>query len=185
MKTFSVILAVALASSLSAMGKAYFFSRPELIENSDVIAIVTLEEPEVAKPVGDQSDPFAAAPTAAGERFTYAKQAKVHVEQVLKGKIANDFILYGEESFIYAQTTLSKGRFIAFLKKDGDLWVGANWMLSLRPIKDKEGEWFVSDEERYPQKFQSLDEVVAAIKAALARPQSGLGADGKVPAEQK
>jgi len=172
MKTIISVIALTLAPSWSASGKAYFFTRSELIQKASVIAIVTLEEPVKAKPAaGDAQDPFAE-DSATGKNWVYWKQAEMHVEKVLKGTIPGDVILYGDESFICAQCTLSKGRFLAFLTKDGDLWVGANWQLSLRSIQDNEVEWYVSEDQRFPMKFQKMDDVVAQIQAALKKQQS-------------
>jgi hypothetical protein len=172
MKTLAFALTVSVVSSLSSFGKAYFFTRSELIEKAEVIAIVTIEEPEAAKSVGESIDPFADATSASGKNWTYSQQAKVRVEKTLKGKIPDEVVMYGKESFICAQCTLSKGRFLAFLTKDGDLWVGANWQLSLRPIQGEDVEWYLTEEQRYPMKFQKMDDVVLQIQAALKKQQS-------------
>ena len=171
MRTIACIPLLVLAVTWSASGAAVFFTRPELIRKAEVIAIITLDEPEGAKPVGEFGDPFVT-DTAAGKKWNYSQQAKGRVAQVLKGKIPDDFIVYGKEGFICAQCTLSKGRFLAFLSKDGDLWAGTNWHLSLRPIRDTEVEWYISDEQRYPLKFQKLDQVVAEIQALVKKQQS-------------
>ncbi|WP_221285265.1 hypothetical protein [Haloferula luteola] len=168
-----------LASSWSAYGKAYFFTRSELIGNSSAIAIVVVGEPEPAKPVGENRDPFAAEDeVASGEVGTYSEQANVRVEKVLKGDLPDEFVLYGHESFICAHCPLTKGRFLAFLSKDGELWVGANWQLSLRPIKKDQVEWYVSEEQGYPMKFQKLEEVLGQVSATLKR-QSEQGSAGQ------
>jgi hypothetical protein len=72
-----------------------------------------------------------------------------------------------------------KGRFLAFLTKDGDLWVGANWQLSLRPIQNEQVEWYVTDEQRYPMRFQKFDDVVAEVLAAIQKQQSEQGGAGQ------
>lgn len=163
------------ASSWSAFGKAYFFTRTELIQKAAAIAIVEIEEPEPAKPTGnDQQDPFAGN-SVTGKKWVYGQQAKVRVQKVLKGDLPKEFTLYGQESFICAQCALTKGRFLAFLAKDGDLWVGANWQLSLRPIQNEQVEWYVTDEQRYPMKFQKFDDVVAEVLAAIHKQQSEQG----------
>lgn len=172
MKTLFAVLALSFVSSWSAFGKAYFFKQSELIDKATVIAIVVLEEPEAAKPTkGEQPDPFTE-DRATGKIWTYSKQAKVRVEKVLKGEIPDEAILYGHESFICAQCVLKKGRFLAFLGKDGELWVGANWQLSLRPIRESEVEWYVSDDQRFPMKFQKLEEVLTEIRATLEKNKS-------------
>ena len=182
MRTIACILSLVLAFTWNAFGAAVFFTRSDLIKKAEVIAIITLGEPEGAKPVGKFRDPFVTN-TAAGKQWNYSQQAKGRVEQVLKGKISNEFILYGKEGFICAQCELSKGRFLAFLSRDGDLWAGTNWQLSLRPIVGKEVEWYVSDEQRYPMKFQKLDNVLTQIQAVLKKQQSeqAVPSDGHKP----
>lgn len=176
MRVFTAIIAVSLMSSLSTFGKACFFTQTELVENAAVIAVVRLDEPEDAQPVGGKNvDPFAGK-EAIGKFWNYSQQAKVHVEKVLKGKVPSDFTMYGQESFVCAQCRLTKGRFLAFLSKDGDLWAGANWQLSLRPIRDKEVEWYVSENQLYPMQFRKLEEVVERIKTLLKRQESEKGA---------
>ncbi len=169
-KMRSIVLASALffASSWSAFGKAYFYTRSELIQKAQVIAIINVEEPAESPSSVQGHDPF----EPVKRNWSYGQQAKVRVEQILKGDAPKEFVLYGKETFICAQCSLSKGRFLAFLSKDGDLWIGANWQISLRPIRDGEVEWYVSDEQRFPMNFQKLDEVVAAIRVALKKQES-------------
>jgi hypothetical protein len=161
MKTIPLIAAACMATSLGAHAKAYFHTRSELIRNAEVIAIVSIGEPEATKPKGR----FDEGPK--GSHWTYGQQAKVHVERLLKGQIEDDFVMYGGESFICASCVLTKGKFLAFLKKDGGLWAGANWQLSLRPVRDQQVEWYVSEEQRFPMEFQNLDEVVTSIQTAI------------------
>ncbi|HRQ90129.1 MAG TPA: hypothetical protein PLA50_15120 [Bacteroidia bacterium] len=172
MKPLISILAFSFAFSLNAFGKAYFFTQSELVEKASAIAIVTIEEPEATSPASRSLDPFADTGTASDKKWAYSQQAKVHVEKVLKGEIPDTFVMYGKESFICAQCLLSKGRFLAFLGKDGDLLVGANWQLSLRPIRDGEVEWYVSEEQRFPMEFQKLNDVLAQIQAMLEKHSS-------------
>jgi hypothetical protein len=177
MKTFTVIIALVLASSWCAFGKANFYSRTELIQKATAIAIVQIEKPEPAKPTGNnqQGDPFAGELAMGKSGMVYRQQAKVRVQKVLKGDLPKEFTLYGQESFICAGCVLTEGRFLAFLTKDGDLWVGANWHLSLRPIQNEQVEWYVTDEQRYPMKFQDFDDVVAEVLAAIQKHQSEQG----------
>jgi len=154
MKTIITASIASIAFSWSAFGAAEFFTRSQLIERATVIAIVSLEEPEEAKPAGKNTDPFA--DVAAGEKWIYSRQATMRIEKVLKGEIPEEVIIYGDESFICAQCKLSKGRFLAFLRQDGELWSGVNWHLSLRPIRNKKVEWYVSEELRYPMEFTAI-----------------------------
>lgn len=179
MKILTAIIALVFASSWSAFGKAYFYTRTELIQKATAIAIVEIEDPEPAKAKGsDQQDPFAEN-SATGKNWVYGQQAKARVQKILKGDLPKEFTIYGKESFICAQCALTKGRFLAFLTKDGDLWVGANWQLSLRPIQNEQVEWYVTEEQRYPLKFQRFDDVVAEVLAAIQKQQSEQGGTGK------
>lgn len=172
MRSIAAASVILLASSWSAFGKAYFYKRSELIDKAQVIAIIDVGEPAATPPEVRGEDPF----ELANRNWNYRQQAKVRVEKILKGQLPREFTLYGKESFICAHCELAKGRFLAFLTKDGDLWVGANWQLSLRPIREGEVEWYVSEEQRFPMKFQKLDDVVAQIQEAMKKPQSENGA---------
>jgi len=168
MKTIAAILLLLPALSGCAFGRAVFYARSELIKNASVIAIVDLSEPGKAQHAVEDWDPFDKREGATGERWAYSQQANARVERILKGSIPKEFILYGGESFICAECRLSKGRFLVFLTKDRDLWVGANWQFSLRPIRDNEVEWYVSEEQRFPMKFQKLESAITQIEWALA-----------------
>lgn len=168
--TFCAVL-TALCSPVSAT--TYFQTRSELITKATAIAIIELHDSEPAKPdpKADKADPFAEG--AQGNTWNYTTQAKATVISAIQGKIPKDFVMYGGESFICAQTTLAKGKYLAFLVKDKDYWVGANWHLSLRPIKEDQVEWYVSEEQRSPMKFQALDQVIREIKTILSESKSG------------
>jgi hypothetical protein len=168
MKALASFLVLLFMSTLGGYGKAYFYTRSELIGKATVIAIVTIAAPEASKPV--DADPFAAEGGVTGKLWTYGQQAKVRVEKVIKGEIPYEFVMHGKESFICAQCVLSEGRFLAFLAKDGEMWVGANWHLSLRRIENGKADWYVSEEQRYPLEPRKLEEVVAEIEEALAKP---------------
>jgi|AntRauTorckE6833_2_1112554.scaffolds.fasta_scaffold07864_2 hypothetical protein len=162
MKIYTTAAVLILSSSLGVFAKPIILTRSEMISKATVIAIVRLEEPKEAQSGGSGRDPFAAS----GDSLSYSQQANVHVEKLLKGKISNEFTLYGEATFEQAPS-LSKGRFLVFLSQDGELWACNNWQLSLRPIKDTEVEWYESDEARLPMQFQKLQDVVLQVEAAL------------------
>lgn len=122
-----------------------------MIQKADVIAIITITDVR-------ESDTN-------GKTWTYRQMGKAAVETLLKGAIPKDFTIYGSETFICAQCPLSRGRFIAFLKKDDALWTGSNWHLSLRPIKGNEVDWYVDDQNRYDMKPSPLGKVLDQIKA--------------------
>lgn len=154
MKSALIFLAMLVCLCLPASAKAYFQTKQEMIERAEVIAIITITD---ARP-GD----------AKGRIWTYRQEGRAKVENILKGDIPRAFTLHGAETFICAQCPIANGRFFAFLKKDGDLWTGSNWHLSLRPIRNDEVDWYVADENRYEMKPVLLEKVVAEIKAQLA-----------------
>ncbi|MEO8205848.1 MAG: hypothetical protein ABI615_06675 [Chthoniobacterales bacterium] len=126
-----------------------------MIERADAIAIITISE---VKEVDIK-----------GKMFTYRQAGNAKVDKVLKGELPKDFILYGAETFICARCIITNGRFLAFLKKDDALWTGANWQLSLRPIKDDEVEWYTAEDNRFEMKPLSLQKVISEIKSIMAK----------------
>lgn len=137
----------------AAHAKAYFQTKDEMIEKADVVAVITIGKI-------DEAD-------TKGKTWTYRQSATAKTESVLKGKLPAEFTLHGAETFICAQCPLAKGRYIAFLKKDGELWTGSNWHLSLRPIKNDRVEWYVANDNRYEMQPTPLADVLAEIKEAL------------------
>lgn len=164
MKTLAAILGFVLVPASHGHAKAYFFKRSELVEKSLVIAIIELGDPGPAK-ANAGADPFV--DQAKGTTWTYQKSSKASMVRKIKGEISADFILHGDETFICAQCRLSKGRFLAFLQKDKDLWVGTNWHLSLRPIKDGRIEWYEGEDLTKPMKFQPEKVVIAEVEKLL------------------
>lgn len=153
-------------SMLLCHGKAYFYSQDELIRKAEVIVIIDLGEPVIPK--AEAVDPFMEADDGRrGKTWNYRQCAKAKVIEVIKGKIDGKFMMYGGETFICAQCNLGKGRFLAFLTKDGKMWVGANWHLSLRPVTDGKIEWFPPNEQRYPMTMQAQDAVLGQVRRVL------------------
>jgi hypothetical protein len=87
---------------------------------------------------------------------------------LLKGDLPETFTIYGAESFICARCPLSKGLFLAFLKKDRGLWTGSNWHLSLRSITDGKLDWNTGTADRNNQPTL-LSEVLLEIEAKAQR----------------
>lgn len=164
MKTLAALLGIFLVLAGQGHGKARFFSRSELVRKSLVIAIIELGEPGPSKS-NPGADPFV--DQALGTVWSYQKSAKAKVVRILKGEIPAEFVLHGNETFICAQCTLSKGRFLAFLQKDKDLWVGTNWHLSLRPVKDGKIEWYDGEDLMKPMTLQPEAAVLADVRKLL------------------
>lgn len=150
MKPFILILAFLCFSGMDLFAKAYFQTKDEMIEKAEVIAIISIGEVKVAE--------------THGVNWTYRQSAIATVESVLKGTLPKTITLYGMENFPCAQCLLGKGRFIAFLKKDGDLWTGSNWHLSFRPIQGTTVEWYKAEDDRYEMVPIPLETVIQEIK---------------------
>lgn len=131
------------------MAKAYYANEAEMIERSEVVAIVNISEVEKAK---TESKPF-----------DYSEIAHATVEQTIKGTLPQTVKLYGGESFICAQVHYAPGRHLVFLRRNEDLLVGCNWHMSVRPIKDGKVEWFLP-QERLKVSWQELEAVLARVK---------------------
>ena len=154
MKSFLTALLLIELLSPHAIAKAYFQTKRQMIEGAEVIAIISISEIRPSEAVG--------------KTWTYRQEASAQAETVLKGELPEEFTLHGSETFICAQCPLSQGRFLAFLKKDGELWAGSNWHLSLRPVTEDEVAWYADEENRYEMKPASLEKVVDEIKRRLA-----------------
>jgi hypothetical protein len=162
MKRFFFICALLLSQVLPAGAKAYFQDEAEMVEKAEVIAIVDLEEPQKG---GGEDDPFG---TVGVGKYAYRLKAAAKTISVLKGKLPEAFEFHGGESFICAQCIPSKGRFLVFLQKDEEKWVGANWQFSLRPIAKGKIEWY-SGKEKIDQAPQDEVKVIARVKELIAQ----------------
>lgn len=153
------MLVVCLAARADA--KAAYAGKTEMVKRSvgiAVVEVVAIEKVEVK-----------------GKYWTYRQRADARVEMVLKGELPKDkgaaTVLYGEEDFICAQCRFEPGRYLVFLNQDAGLWVGANWHLSIRPIKtDAEGketvEWYTG-EKTIELKEQPLADVLAEVRKLI------------------
>ena len=164
MKTILTALFALFVLCHHATAKAYFQTKEEMIQRADVIAIISITA------VRDSDKK--------GKTWTYRKSGEAKVERVLKGEIPKTFTIYGEETFICASCPIAEGRFLAFLTKDGELWTGSNWHLSLRPITGADVLWYIDGENRYEMKTASLDAVLDQIRKTVKKPAK---ADGDKP----
>jgi hypothetical protein len=137
-----------------AFGKAAYHGKTNMVSSAEVIAVVTISKVEST--------------TAKRKGWTYSEAATAKVEQVLKGSLPRQVVLYGGENFICAQVRYKPGRYIVFLRHDEDLLVGENWHLGVREIKDDNVEWF-KDDASLDLKSTKVDEVLKEI-AALVKP---------------
>ena len=120
--TCVIVLLVTAVAALDARGKAAYAGKPEMVRDATAVAVV-----EVTR-----VDPV----EVRGGHWTYRQRAAARVETVLRGDLPKGgaIDLHGHEDFICARCEFAPGRYLVFLRRDGRLWVGSNWHLSVRPI---------------------------------------------------
>lgn len=155
----AIISAGIYSLALPARGDAVFYDEATLVKQAEAIAVVDLGTPRGNPPTGARSP---------GEMWRYTIVAPATTITVIQGTLPENFDFFGGEDFVCARCIPSKGRFLVFLRKDGEKWVGANWQFSLRPIKDGKIDWYEKGEQL---KFSSQDEaeVIARVKGLIAR----------------
>lgn len=152
-RTFSACLLVLVALATNAQGKAYFAPKAEMIRKADAIVVVNITAVEKVEKTT--------------EGWTYAQKATGTVERCLKGGLSGGIEIFGQESFICAQCRYAKGRHLLFLRKEGGMWVGANWQPGIRPIDGDRVSWFAKDDDPFENRTAPLAEVLAEIETAV------------------
>ena len=145
------------ATAPNALAKAAYAAEEEMIERAEAIAIVNVTRVEKTE--------------TKGKHWIYSEIAHATVEQTLKGTLPQTVKLYGGEDFICAQVHFAAGRYFVFLRRDGELLVGCNWHLSVRPIKDGQAEWYAVG-EHMTLSWQPLNAVLGRIKNPVLKPKS-------------
>ena len=79
----------------------------EMIQKAECIVIVSITAVEETEKKGTV--------------WTYRQKATARVEECLKGDVKGTVEIYGQETFICAQCRYGEGRFILFLRRDGNL----------------------------------------------------------------
>jgi hypothetical protein len=152
MRKLLIVLVVALP--LLAFAKAAYWGKTEMIQRSEIVAIVNISSVESTR--------------TKGKGWTYSEMASATVERVLKGKLPEEVKLYGGENFICAQVRYKPGRHLVFLRHDETLLTGVNWHFGVRKIENDELEWF-ADERPFQMKPAKLRDVLAEIEAAAKK----------------
>ncbi len=155
MKKIIVIIILLILLPTILFAKAYFAGKREMVEKAEVIAII-----EIVNTEGVEKK---------GQHWTYRQKVIGAVEKTLKGNIQDDIIIYGMENFICAQCRFEKGRFLLFLQKDNGFWIGSNWHLGIRQIKDGKIDWFKHDESPFDMEEKSVQEVTQEIENILKK----------------
>ena len=151
-KILFLLMLLGIASPCFAKAR-YAQKKKDMIQEAECIVIVNITKVEKA----DKKE----------KSWTYRQKASATVEQCLKGDVEGDITIYGLETFICAQCRYEKGRFILFLRKDGSLWVGSNWHLGIRAIKEKKVQWFKDDKMFFEIRNTPLDKVIDEINTVV------------------
>jgi hypothetical protein len=139
-----------------ALSRPYYMSKAELIRKAQVIAILRISHVESVEVTGSEQ--------------VYRQSALATVERVIKGNVPGRVTLYGLQT-LEARVEFALGTYLVFLSRDGDLLVGTNWHLSLRPINKGKVEWYASN-EGYRLKTAQLSAVLKEIESILMRQQT-------------
>jgi hypothetical protein len=143
-----------MANAPGVFAKAAYLGAEQMVTGSVAIAVVNISRVD---PVETK-----------GAHWTYGERAEATVERTPKGSLPQQVQLFGNENFICAQVRFQPGRYLVFLKKDGEKLVGANWHLSARLIKDDKIEWY-SGKGHLELSWQSLPKVIDQVNA-LSKP---------------
>ncbi len=156
------ILVLPLCFASNADAKAAYAGKAEMVRRSEAIAVVDVlrvEKTEVK-----------------GTHWTYSQRAVTQVRTSLKGDLLTkdeEIDLFGGENFICARCEFQPGRYVVFLRRDGGLWTGSNWHLSVRPIvTDADGkewvDWYTADDSIQLQ-ATPLQDVLAEVKELIGK----------------
>ena len=145
---YSVLVLILLAAP-TVQAKAAFMRAGALLERTQTIAIVDVSRVTKVE--------------AKGTHWTYGQKAEVAVVEVLRGTLPDAFSLFAEKSFICARASYAEGRYLVFLKRDGDFWVTTNHHLGQFRIRGEQVQWF-SDAETLATKWHPLGPILEGIK---------------------
>lgn len=135
---------------LPALAKAYHATRQEMIERAPFIAVVEIEKPQAC--------------SFKGQHWTYSQQARAQVVQRVKGDLPESIQLYAQENFECAQVTLTQGRCLVFLEREGQAYRGSNWGLSCLPIDEAQRvAWMSRPDLRQSDGKRPLQQVLAEL----------------------
>lgn len=159
MRSILLVLST-LALAGTAWARPYYAPKPVMIASSEVIAVVDVQRVQRTR--------------VRGETWTYAQAADAAVVQVIKGQLPRRVRLHAQENFICTRIDYRPGRYLVFLRRDGELWVGSNWYLSARPVEDGSLEWYANNHDSGSSSTQirlerrPLGVVIAEVRAFMA-----------------
>jgi hypothetical protein len=157
-----LVLCLLGATDQLAQAKAYFASLKEMVERSEAIALADLGPVKSIK--------------VKGQTWTYSRESQATLIETYKGKLPKSFTIRGGEDFRCAHVSLAEGKNLLFIKKEGDYYIGANWMSSCIQVKDNKIPWFKTEDERHPQEESkvTLEQAIKDVKALVNGKSMGI-----------
>ncbi len=137
----------------SAVAFEYFPSEEAMIDRSPIIAVVNVQRTENTL---TKASPY-----------NYTQISDARVEKTLKGDLPQTVKLYGGETLLNVAVQFPPGRYIVFLRKNGELVAGAQRSMSARPIRDSQVLWHVPGKPR-TLSWQPLDAVLTRIQERIS-----------------
>ncbi|MEW6305721.1 MAG: hypothetical protein AB1705_19760 [Verrucomicrobiota bacterium] len=152
-RILQILVAMLFAGSIGAVPPVPP-TKNELIDGADFIAVISISKIDEKT---ERRTPF----------HVLVQTAQANVERVLKGEAPAKCVLRHEDElseFLCKPPKLATGRFLVFLKRQGDVFVQSNWY-SIFPIEEDKLAWI----DRTSSKVWSLEEVTAEIVAFLKK----------------
>jgi hypothetical protein len=130
----------------------------KMIEDSQFIAIISIKS-------------VAQLPKPEHPRWHFGQRAQAVVERNVKGALPRTIDIYGGENFVCQETTLSLGRYLAFLVNSVEGYLeSANYQMGIRPLRGNQVEWYydngrgtLSPNFGYSFRWQRLDSLLRHI----------------------
>jgi hypothetical protein len=175
MNPFQLLLAVGLVAVFAdtAQAKANYKGKVQMIKTAEVMAVVEIARVRTMSVIN-------------GNTWSYRQMVSAKVEKVLKGDLPDNVTLYGDTCYLQNTTQpptrfsptayicgkchFEIGRYLVFLKRDGELLTGNNWQLSVRKISrdsQEKIEWFDGKKILENQEVL-LSDVLSEVKLALS-----------------
>ena len=127
MRLLVAIISIATISFGSLHASIMIFGKEEMIAQSELIAIVEIQELVTTDKTKTSADLIASG----------------HVSRILKGYSKGEIVFRIPRFFPCASFDVSTGRHIVFLKKNGENeYVGVNWYMSYLYMGGKTSRWF-------------------------------------------
>jgi hypothetical protein len=155
-----LVLPLALVLAAYSWARVYYAPAGEMVRRSEFIAVVDVQR---VRAVDER-----------GRTWRYAQAADAVVLRTYKGRLPARIAIHAQEDFICSRVEFRPGRYLVFLRREGELLAGSNWYLSARPIRDGAVEWYASSTASgsHPSVIPLRPAPLARVIAEVRRHQS-------------